>query len=251
MLAAIAPMPPLPFYYSLPLHLPIHHHRKRRSHRRPDTESLSHSTLLYSTPARHVTNSLLLLARSPMHHPHAMHCVPSTTTAATVCKDMTTMSETKTNDKMQKTKNTSERVCERASACRSRLQLSRREHAHACGSHAQARRERARGRPSPQHCCSIDRHCARQQLAPSSTSCRLQQQRLAWRTDLPRSLAASMRYITISEKTVLGFRWSGVGAARRGRARVQGQRAGSLEAFFSSTGVVSRAFIWVSRSARS
>ena len=46
MLAAIAPMLPLPFYYSLPFHLPIHQHRKRRSHRRPDTESLSHSTLL-------------------------------------------------------------------------------------------------------------------------------------------------------------------------------------------------------------
>ena len=52
-------------------------------------------------------------------------------------------------------------------------------------------------------------------------------------------------------QTVVGFRWSGVGAARRGRARVQGQRAGSLEAFFSSRRVVSRAFIWVSRSAQS
>ena len=73
MLAVIAPIPPLPFYYSLPFHLPIH---PPKAPLPPPSRQRASPLLSQSTLARHVTNSLLLLASPCITHTLCTVCHP-------------------------------------------------------------------------------------------------------------------------------------------------------------------------------
>ena len=185
-----------------------------------------------------------------MHYPHAMHCVPSTATAAIVCRDMTTMSETKTNDKMQKTKDT---MCERVHA------------AHACSSRAASTLTPA---------ALTHKHAARElEVDPRHSTAA---QSTATAHAIPRAAGTAAGTIidivsAAAAEACLAYRptakpccvdalyqsWAFggvVSALRAGDARGCRGNERAVWKHFSraaSSGVVSRAFIWVSRSVRS